>query len=144
MNHHFAGFLQLCDDTVQAVAAFANAKVPFDFAPFPGFLPFQLLLLLLDCRIGIGLAEFGSVKVDSTFLAVLHVLPSPENRICNDIITQNEDGSYTITVTNTPGVELPATGGPGTTLYYLLGSLLIMLASAGFILHSRKKKACGQ
>ena len=84
MDHHFAGFLQLCDDTVQAVAAFANAKVPFVFAPFPGFLPFQILLLLLECRIGIGLAEFGDVKVDSTLLAVLHVLPSPEDCICKN------------------------------------------------------------
>lgn len=38
------------------------------------------------------------------------------------------------------GYELPSTGGPGTNLLYLLGSMLIMLASAGFILLRRKKR----
>lgn len=81
MNHHFTGFLQLCDDTVQAVPALPNSKVPFNLAPLAGFLPFQLLLLPLDCRIGIGLAELGTVQMNSPFLAVLHALPSPEDRI---------------------------------------------------------------
>ena len=36
----------------------------------------------------------------------------------------------TATVKNTPGRPLPSTGGAGTALYYVLGSLLILLASA--------------
>jgi len=38
------------------------------------------------------------------------------------------------------GYELPSTGGPGTNLLYLLGSMLVMLAGAGFILLQRKKR----
>ena len=38
------------------------------------------------------------------------------------------------------GYELPSTGGMGTNLLYLIGSMLIMLASAGFILLQRKKR----
>ena len=39
------------------------------------------------------------------------------------------------------GYELPSTGGPGNTALYLLGSMLIMLAGAGFILLSREKRS---
>lgn len=51
--------------------------------------------------------------------------------------------SGTITVTNkaveTPGYELPKTGGPGTTLYSA-GGLLLMAAAGRFLLHKRKKR----
>ena len=81
MDHHLTGFLQLRNDAVQTIPAFPNAKVPFNLAPFAGFLPFQFLLLLLDCRIGIGLSKFGTVQMDSVFLSILHVFPSSEDRI---------------------------------------------------------------
>ena len=44
-----------------------------------------------------------------------------------------------ITVTNAPLVELPETGGPGTTLY-TTGGLLLMMAASFFLLHSKNKK----
>ena len=53
MDHHFAGFPQLRNDTIQTVPAFSNVKVPFNLAPLARFLPFQSLLLLLDHRISI-------------------------------------------------------------------------------------------
>ena len=84
MDHHFTGFLQFCDDTVQSVPALSNAKVPFDFAPFPGFLPFQLLLLLLDRWISIGFSEFRTVQVNASLLAVLHISPGSEDLVCED------------------------------------------------------------
>lgn len=84
MNHNFTGFLQLRNDTFQAVPAFPNAKIPFNLTPFAGFLPFQFLLLLLDCRISVGLSKFGTVQVDSVLLSVLHVFPRPEDRICKN------------------------------------------------------------
>ena len=40
------------------------------------------------------------------------------------------EGTVTFTVENTPGAKLPATGGPGTTLFYVIGSLLTLLAAA--------------
>jgi hypothetical protein len=69
------------NDTIQTVPAFSNAEVPFYLAPFTGFLPFQFLLLLLDRRICVGLPKFGTIQMDSVFLAVSHVLSRPEDRI---------------------------------------------------------------
>lgn len=48
----------------------------------------------------------------------------------------NEDG-YTLTVTNNAGIELPSTGGPGTRLFTILGS--IMLLGAGLLLWRRQR-----
>ena len=44
-----------------------------------------------------------------------------------------------VTITNVPGVELPSTGGAGTTLY-TTGGLLIMAISAVLLLYSNKTK----
>ena len=55
--------------------------------------------------------------------------------------TQKTDSTAAmVTIENEPGVALPSTGGPGTNLLYLLGSMLVMLAGAGFILLQRKKR----
>lgn len=47
-------------------------------------------------------------------------------------------GNATFTVQNTPGVQLPQTGGTGTTLFMALGGLLTV--TAGVILTIRRKK----
>lgn len=44
-----------------------------------------------------------------------------------------------ITVKNTPGAALPNTGGPGTNLIYLLGTILTALAGAGLVMRRRRK-----
>lgn len=44
---------------------------------------------------------------------------------------------YTLTVTNNAGVELPNTGGPGTRLFTILGSILIL--GAGALLWRRRR-----
>lgn len=46
--------------------------------------------------------------------------------------------TYTLTVENTPGARLPATGGPGVAVYYALGSLLVLAAAA--LLIARRKQ----
>lgn len=43
-------------------------------------------------------------------------------------------------VWNNPGVALPNTGGPGTTLTYLLGIMLTGFAGAGLMLRRRRKR----
>ena len=54
-------------------------------------------------------------------------------------ITWNSDSKvYTMRVSNTPGVELPATGGFGTLIYTVSGISLILLA--GMILLIRRKR----
>ena len=53
---------------------------------------------------------------------------------------QAED-TQQIQVWNNPGVELPATGGPGTVQIYLLGFILAGFAGAGLLMERRKRKA---
>ena len=47
-------------------------------------------------------------------------------------------GVYVIKVQNSAGVELPYTGGPGTTLIYLMGIMLTGLAGAGLVMRLRR------
>ena len=49
-----------------------------------------------------------------------------------------EDDDTTIVVQNTPGVVLPSTGGPGVSIFTLLGSLLMM--EAGILLWMKKRR----
>ena len=52
----------------------------------------------------------------------------------------NEASPATFTVGNTPGVELPATGGPGTAFYTASGLVLLLGASLWLILRRRKEQ----
>ena len=52
-----------------------------------------------------------------------------------------QDGVYIITVKNTPGAALPYTGGPGTRLFTILGSILIL--GAGVLLWRRGRLSRG-
>ena len=54
---------------------------------------------------------------------------------------ENDSNGYTVKVGNTPGTELPMTGGPGTTLFTSLGALLASTAGAALILQKKKKTA---
>ena len=56
--------------------------------------------------------------------------------VTGDNASVDEDG-ITILITNEPGAALPNTGGIGTTLIYLIGILLIVLAGAGLIMRKR-------
>ena len=58
--------------------------------------------------------------------------------IGNAPVAQTEDGSWQITIWNTAGQELPATGGPGTGIFHMCGSLILMLAGIIFLLGKRK------
>lgn len=53
---------------------------------------------------------------------------------------QQSQEARLLKIINSAGYELPNTGGPGTNLLYLLGSMLIMIAGAGFGLRNRKKE----
>lgn len=50
-----------------------------------------------------------------------------------------DDEKFIIEVLNNPGVELPATGGSGTGLLYLMGNLLTALAGAGLMLMNSRR-----
>jgi LPXTG-motif cell wall-anchored protein len=54
-----------------------------------------------------------------------------------NVVTQGTHGILSATVENRVGGELPATGGIGTTIFYVVGSIL--LVGAGVVLFTRKR-----
>ena len=58
----------------------------------------------------------------------------------NGISFDEETDTFTLTITNDAGYELPETGGEGTRMIYLLGITLMVLAGAGLILVRRRKE----
>ena len=52
-------------------------------------------------------------------------------------VTADATAAVEITVVNNPGTELPSTGGIGTTIFYVVGGLLIV--AAGVLLITRKR-----
>ncbi|MBQ6314183.1 MAG: InlB B-repeat-containing protein [Mogibacterium sp.] len=59
-----------------------------------------------------------------------------------DCVKDPDTGIWTVTVTNSSGQELPMTGGIGTTIFYILGSLLVI--GCGVVLISRKRAGSGK
>ena len=54
------------------------------------------------------------------------------------IVTINSSSFYsTGTIVNNAGAELPSTGGIGTTLFYLIGAILVI--GAGVVLVTRRR-----
>ncbi|MBR0409232.1 MAG: LPXTG cell wall anchor domain-containing protein [Clostridia bacterium] len=51
-----------------------------------------------------------------------------------------ENNCYTVPIPNTPGVELPATGGSGSAAYMGMGAAMIALAVLAFVLRREQKK----
>ena len=105
-----------------------------------------------DGKANIGKLLPGTYKLVETVAPDGYILtPSPITIIVtNDKVTfqqglkqpmdavRSGDGlTWTVTVTNYAGYELPATGGPGTRLFTILGSMLIL--GAGLMLQRKRK-----
>ena len=60
----------------------------------------------------------------------------------NGTATLNTTNGNSITIINNPGTALPSTGGPGTNLIYILGTILTI--GAGVLLWRRRKVAYGR
>ena len=52
-------------------------------------------------------------------------------------VTYNKTSTGTVKVENKTGAELPSTGGIGTTIFYVVGGLLVV--AAGVLLVTRKR-----
>ena len=52
-------------------------------------------------------------------------------------VTPSGNGSAQINVMNSTGVELPSTGGIGTTIFYVVGGILVI--GAGILLVAKKR-----
>ena len=57
-------------------------------------------------------------------------------------VTYNDDCRGTVRVENKTGAELPSTGGVGTTVFYVVGGLMVLLAVV--LLVTRKKMSAGK
>lgn len=71
-------------------------------------------------------------------------------KVTSDSAGQNEitgytentsNGTITATIVNYKGSELPSTGGIGTTIFYIVGTLLILLAAVLLITRSRMRRS---
>ena len=62
-----------------------------------------------------------------------------ENPLKKDILIINGVEVTQLTVYNSAGVELPSTGGPGTTIIYILGAIFVMLSAAGLVAVRRRR-----
>ena len=58
----------------------------------------------------------------------------------NGISYNEETEVYTFLISDTAGQELPHTGGPGTTVIYLAGIMLIALSLFGLSVHRKKSE----
>lgn len=60
--------------------------------------------------------------------------------VADDPVTFTASGeTFTATIANTPGAELPSSGGPGTTWIYLLGVILLLGCGTSLIARRRAK-----
>ena len=64
----------------------------------------------------------------------------PTDGIVVNYVRADESGNPVVTIGNTPGSRLPATGGMGTTVVYVAGSALLLLAVLGWVLSARKRR----
>lgn len=55
--------------------------------------------------------------------------------------TDLDSASINLTVTNTKGATLPTTGGIGTTIFYIVGGVLVLGAGAAFVMKRRNEEA---
>ncbi len=100
-----------------------------------------------------GAATFAGLK-DGIYYLVETKAPAGYTKL-TDPIRIEVDGSHSITpgmsdeqiatiltnyanIANTPGTALPSTGGIGTTIFYLVGSVLILGAAVVLIIRKRK------
>ena len=72
----------------------------------------------------------GYVKLEGPYYITIDAKGnhSLDETVAHNLIRKDDDNVYT--VENEPGVRLPSTGGPGTTFFYVFGSLLTLFATA--------------
>ena len=97
-----------------------------------------------------GSGEFSVTGLDSdTYYleeivapAGYNTLSGPVTVVINDKgkVTYNETSTGTVKVLNQSGTELPSTGGMGTTVFYILGSVLVLGAAVVLVTRKRMKE----
>lgn len=78
------------------------------------------------------------VDADSDYALTEEDAPEGYNKLTSDItVTVGTDNATRVKVENSTGTELPSTGGIGTTIFYVVGGLLVI--GAAVILIARRK-----
>lgn len=103
-------------------------------------------------RIADGTYRLYEVYVPAGYICTFRYIQfTVQDRVIKDVTTATDttdqlqftpatDNSIAfLTVTNIPGAELPASGGPGTNLIYLTGIILTGLAGAGLLMRRRRR-----
>ena len=80
----------------------------------------------------------GSLSQDSGLINALTITSASG---ASHYSTDLDSGSINLTVTNTKGATLPATGGIGTTIFYIVGGVLVLGAGAAFVMKKRNEEA---
>ena len=75
-----------------------------------------------------------SIKIDGADIATYTATTKADKTI--ETITPGADNK-TFPINNKKGTELPTTGGMGTTIFYILGSILVV--GAGILLITRRR-----
>ena len=99
-----------------------------------------------------GKIAIAGLDSDTYYLSEVKA-PDGYNKLANDVpvtitgATKGNDGTLTYTtvsteVENKSGAELPSTGGVGTTVFYVVGGLMVLLAVV--LLVTRKKMSAGK
>ena len=82
-----------------------------------------------------GFNTIDPIKFEILFNTETKTFSSSNNEIDLDIV----NGTFTTTVVNEAGSKLPSTGGMGTTLFYVFGS--VMFVGAAVLLITKKRMA---
>ena len=78
----------------------------------------------------------GALSQDTGLLNALNITSaSGVSHYSTDLTT----GSINLTVANTKGATLPSTGGIGTTIFYIIGGVLVLGAAAAFTMKKRNE-----
>ena len=90
-------------------------------------------------KLGGGKIQFVSVENDGTADAAVTNIETPTGY---SVVNKTTTTPVTLKVANTPGKELPQTGGPGTFLYTLSGMMLIAISALmyGFRMRRRERR----
>ena len=90
---------------------------------------------------GYVLPEYEYIKITVDTGEVTYQAGTAGEPRTAETITRNEQEVYLLEVYNSAGVELPAAGGPGTSLIYLLGIMLTAIAGAVLLMKRRPGRA---
>ncbi|MBQ3105905.1 MAG: isopeptide-forming domain-containing fimbrial protein, partial [Eggerthellaceae bacterium] len=83
----------------------------------------------------IGVTISAGIESDGSLKTLNGILTS--GTAFSSVAADVTDGSVAVTITNTKGQTLPETGGVGTTVFYVIGAVLVIGAAAALIVRKR-------